>query len=339
MRPGWPWLYAALCAAGAGASLLALSQPRAALAVLVVVLVALAGDAGGWAPFARLVLPRRATQCVVSEPPPRAGRPRVRLIVTAAYDAGGGGLARRLDRAAAPLRRALGGRLPSGPALLCLALAALAGLAAARAAGAEGRWPDLVAIAPTVALLLGAGAYLDTALAGPTPGANAHASAAAAALAVVEELDRLPPRRLAVELVRAGAGAAGRVGERGDLRRRRRAARPHELAVLALGPSGAGRPVHHRREGVLPPRRAHPALLAAAARASEGATAARHGATAAADALRAGWPAIGVSARAAAGPPRAAHTAADTPERVDPAALAATVAYAVRLARAVDREL
>jgi len=316
VRPGWPWLYALLCALGAGASLLALAQPEVALAILVVVLVALAGDAGGWAPFARLLLPRRATQCVVSEPPPRPGRPRLRLIVTAAYDAPLGGLARRLAPVAARLR------LPSGPALLCAALALLAALTAARVAGVEDRWVDLVAIAPTVALLLGAGLALDTALAGTSEGADANAGATAAALAAVADLDRLPPSNLAVELVLAGAGEAGRLGFRDYVRRRRRAARPRELAVVAIGATGAGPPRHHRCEGVLPPRRAHPGLLAVA----DPAHRARHGGTAAADALRAGWPAIGLSGSGAR----------DLVERASTQAMAA---YAANLVRALDRRI
>lgn len=316
VRPAWPWLYAGLCALGAAASLLALAQPEVALAIVVVVLVALAGDAGGWAPFARLLLPRRATQCVVSEPPPRPGRPRIRLIVTAPYDARLGGLARRL----APLRARL--PLPSGPALMCLALTLLAALTAVRVTGVEERWVDLVAIAPTVALLLGAGLYLDVALAGPSADADANAGAAAVALAVAAELDRIPPRNLAVELVLAGAGEAGHLGFRDYVRRRRRAARPRELAVLALGPAGAGPPRHHRAEGVLPPRNAHPGLIAVADRGRR----ARHGSTAAAEALRAGWPAIGLSA-------------AGAPDRVERASMAAMVAYAVRLVRALDRQL
>ncbi len=338
VRPDRPALSALLCAAGVAGSLLAVDAPRAGLAILLVAFVALAGDASGLAPVARLLLPRRATQTVVSEPPRAAPTARVRLIVTAGIDAGRTGVAARLARLESRARRALGGHLPSPVAVLCASLALLTALAAARVAGASGAWLGIAALPPTVALVLGAAAYLDLATSAPSPGANAHASAAAAAIAVTTALDRLPPRHLAVELVLAGASEGGQLGFAAYVRRRRRAARPQELAVLAFGPSGAGRPRVHLTEGLLLPARLHPGLLALA-RAIPGAAPVRRQSTGALVARRAGWPAVGVSALDDDDRPGPARTADDSPDRLDRSSIEAVVAYALEVVRALDRQL
>lgn len=322
-------------------SLVAISLPPVGLGLVVAALVLLCGEASGRLPLARLLLPRRATVTVVSEPPPaRPGRPpaRVRLILTAAIDAGRAGLAYRLAPLEACLRRALGGHLISPAALLCLCLAIDAAVAGARLGDEDAGWPSIVALAPTIVLLLGAAACIDIALAGFTPGANAHASAAAAALAVTAALDRDPPVHLAVELALTGAGEGGQLGMRAYVGRRRRGARPQELAVVAFGPCGAGTIRYHATEGLLWPQRLHPTLVGLAAEVP-GARPLRRAMTNAAVARRTGWPALGVSAldhRERAG---RAHRAGDDATDLERASIEAMVAYAVRLVRALDRQL
>jgi hypothetical protein len=341
VRPGWPALYALLCGLGVAGSLVAISWPAVGLGVIAVALVLLAGDASGRLPLARLVLPRRATVTLVSEPPPRRpGLPpaRVRLIVTAALDAGRAGVAYRLAPLEGRMRRALGGRLLSPVALLCLCLAIDAAAAGARLLLDHGGWPSTVALAPTIVLLVGAAACVDIALAGFTPGANAHASAAAAAFALTAALDRDPPQHLAVELVLTGAGEGGQLGMRDYVRRRRRGARPEELAVLAFGPCGAGAIRYHVTEGALWPQRLHPTLVRLAADAG-GASPLRRATTNAAVARRTGWPALGISAldhRERAG---CAHAAGDTGANLERASMAGAIEYAARLVRALDRQL
>lgn len=344
VRPQWAPAQAALAALGVAGSLLAVASAPAALAVLAVALVLWCGDASGWLPLVRLVLPRRATQCVVSEPPAAGPHARVRLVVAAGLDAGRTGAAYRLAGAEAAARRALRGHLPSPHAAVALALALLTALAAARAAGVEGRWLGVVAVVPTVVLVLAAAALLDVALAAPSPGANAHASALAAALALVDELDRRPPRHLAVELVAAGAADAGQLGMRAYVAARRRGARPEEIAVLALGPCGAGRPRFHVTEGQLWPLRLHQGLLAVAeATAREepalGARPARRQVSAALPARMAGWPALGISCLDARDRPGRARTAADTAEALDPEAMRAALDFALGVVARLDEQL
>jgi hypothetical protein len=309
--------------------------------VVVAALVLLAGDVSGRLPVARLALPRRATVTLVSEPPPRRpGLPpaRVRLVVTAPLDAARAGLVYRLAPLERRLRRALRGHLLSPAALLCLCLAIDAAVAGARLLDDGAGWPSIVALAPTIVLLVGAAACLDIALAGVTPGANAHASAAAAAFALTAALDREPPQHLAVELVLTGAGEGGQLGMRDYVRRRRRGARPEELAVLAFGPCGAGEPRYHVTEGALWPQRLHPTLVRLAA-ASGGALPLRRPTTNAAVARRTGWPALGVSALDRRERCGRAHLAGDTGARLERASIAGTIEYATRLVRALDRQL
>lgn len=293
MRPGWPLPYAVLCAAGVAGSLLALSAPVAGLAVCAVALALLAGDASGRLPLVRAPLVRRATQNVVSEPvvvPPQA---RVRLIVTAGLDAGREGLADLLAPLAARARARLGGRAPTPVGLLALALLALIGLAIARAAGASGDWLAVAAVPPTIALVVGAFASADLAFARAGGRRDASAEAVAAALEVVAALDRRPPRHLAVECVIAGAAHGGQLGLRAYVAARRRAARPEELAVLAIGSRPAPAPAHHPAEGAVVPARLHPQLVACARAA--GLPAARGRTTGALAARLRGWPALGIS--------------------------------------------
>jgi hypothetical protein len=199
-------------------------------------------------------------------------------------------------------------------------------------------WPSIVALAPTIVLLVGAAACLDIALAGITPGANAHASAAAAAFALAAALGRDPPQHHAVELVLTGAGEGGQLGMRDYVRRRRRGARPQELAVLAFGPCGAGTVRYHVTEGALWPQRLHPTLLGIAAD-GPGALPLRRPTTNAAVARRTGWPAVGISALDHRERPGRAHSAGDTGANLERASIAGAIAYAARLVRTLDRQL
>jgi hypothetical protein len=281
VRPGWPVLWALLCALGATGSVVAVREPIAGLAMTGAALVLLSGEVSGTLTVLRLLLPRRATAVLVSEPlPPRparllagagpAGPPRVRLIVTAPLDAPRGSVAARL-----------GDRLP---AVVVLAAALVTAVAGARVAGLDGTGLGIVALVPTIVLVVAVAAYLDL----DQSRAGREADAAGVALALVAALDAEPPHQLAVELVLAGP-----LGFAAYVRARRGAARPSELAVLALGTGRGAAPRVHPTEGVLPPRRLHPGLVAAARAA--GLDPVRRRTTGALAARRAGWPALGLS--------------------------------------------
>jgi len=344
VRPQWPAAWAAHAALGVVGSLLSVLLPAVGLAVLAVTLVSYALDLTGRAHLLRALFPRRATQVVVSEPAgPHAP---VRLVIAAAVDAPRTGalFADRYVRAEARARRTLRGHLSSPPAALAVLLLVLTALAGARLAGAGGQALGAVQLVPTALLLIAAGGLIDIALSSPSPGANADASAVAVALALAEALDAAPPRNLDVELVLAGAGDGRALGMRAYVAARRRARRPEDVAVLALGPCGAGRPRFHLTEGLLLPLRLHPRLIAlarraAAAEAHLGATPAVRGLTAALPARTARWPAIGISCLDAHDRPPRARQRSDTPDNVEPAAIQAALELCLALVAALDADL
>ncbi|MCW3013576.1 MAG: hypothetical protein JWO02_668, partial [Solirubrobacterales bacterium] len=166
------------------------------------------------------------------------------------------------------------------------------------------------------------------------------------ALALVAALDRRRPRSLAVDLVLGGAGEAGALGMRRWIGEQRRAGvRQQDVAVLHIAPCAHGTPVWWTRDGLVLALRSHPQLVAVAERVAAGeahlgarphesrrATAAR-----AARAVR--WPAIAVGCVDAAGVVPLAGQDADTVAVADPAAMAATLEFALAIVAGLDAEL
>jgi hypothetical protein len=272
----------------------------------------------------------------------------VKLVIVGEYDAGRGGLVFRepFRRAAAAVQRATRGRAPGGIGWLALALVATTVLAGLRANGASGNGIGAAQLLPTLVLLVGLGALIDLALTRPVPGASDPLGGAALAIALAETLDDDPPRHLGVELVLAGAGDGPSQGMAAYVRSRRRAQRAESTAVIAFGACGHGRPLWWTADGALVPQRLHPRLgeLAAGVARAEPALQARphrgHGTSAALRARRAGWPAIAISTGDGHAPwPPLAHTPADLPGAIDPAALDAALAFALALVRALDDDL
>jgi Peptidase family M28 len=344
VRPQWPAAWAAHAALGVTASLLSVSLPAVGLGLVVATLVSYVLDVTGRAHLLRALFRRRATQVVVSEPPePRAP---VRLVITAGVDAPrtGAVFADRWARAETRARRALGGHLSSPPATLAFLLFAIAALGVARLAGGAGQTLGAVQLIPSVGLLVAAGVLIDIALSPPSAGANADASAVAVALALGDALAESPPRNLDVELALAGAGDGRQLGMRSYVRERRRARRAEEVAVLALGPCGAGRPRFYTSEGLLFPLRLHPRLIdlartVATREAHLGARAARRGYTGALPARAARWPAISVACLDEHDRPPRARQPDDTADALDPAALSATLELCLALIAALDADL
>lgn len=324
VRPQWPTIWLLHAVLGIAGSVVSVDDPIVGTVILGVAAVSALAELSGRARLLSLLLPRRATQNVVSESPDRAA---VRLIVTAAYDAPRAHTAfvsslAGLDRA---LRRRTRGWWPHPLGLLALALPMLAACAGARIAGVESPALGAVQLVPTVGCILAVAVLTDLAFARPHRGANANASAAAVALALVAALDERPPRRLAVDLVLAGAGEAGALGLRAHIRGRRRTTRAQEVAVLHLEACGAGTPGAARSGGPLVALRFHPQLVrvTGASRRSrrvDGALAAR----------RARWPAIALGCLDESG---------GTPERLEPAALEGALASAREAVARLDAEL
>jgi hypothetical protein len=319
---------------------------------------------GAAAPGAPPAAPRRAkaarralaeaqaaaqTRPPAPQPPAAAGRaPRVTLLLTASVDAPRVGAGQRGGLAALQVRvrRTLGGMFAGPTGWATIALIVLLIVGAARIAGAEGPGPGVLALLPTVVLILLFGHFLDTALQEPGPGASSDASAAAAVLAAAEQLDADPPRDLEVEVVLAGAGDALAAGMRREVRKRRRdGLRPEQVAVIHVHACGSGTPVWWVREGLVVAKGYHPRLRALAAEVAEGRPELRAAAhetrgTSGARAARAlRWPAIAVGAVDDRGVAAHAGTAGDTAAAVDGAAIDATVAFTVALIRRLDSDL
>jgi hypothetical protein len=328
VRPQWPAVWLVHVLAGIAGSVASTAEPAVALGVLAATALSALVELGGRLPALSLLWPRRATQNIVSDGP---GQAPVRLVVTAAYDAprGRSGLAAPLSRLDGLLRRATGGWWPSPLAVVALALALLAGCAGARLGGIEETWLGAVQLVPSIVCITAAAVLAELALAEPAEDPNPAASAPAAVVALVDELDRRPARRLEVDVVLAGAGDARAAGMRAHVGAHRKDVRAEAIAVLHVEPCGAGTPRAWRREGPLLSVALHPTLVDCAlaagfephtGRALSGALAAR----------RAGWPAVAVGRLDARD---------GVPGDLDEAALRDTVARCVDLVRRLDAQI
>jgi Peptidase family M28 len=346
VRAEWPATHALHAAAAVAGAAVSVWEPAIGLGVVLAALVSLTGDLTGRWYWVRRLTPRRATQNVVSPPPPGRTAP-IRLIVCANVDAGRGGAARADPWAAweARLRRALRGHLPSALGLLAFAVLMLAGVAGARLAGASGQTVGAIQLVPTVGLLIALAALLDIGLSDASPGASDNASGVAVALALVRALDAAPPRHLEVELVLCGAGTGPALGMDAHIRGCRGRRRAEDTVVLSIEACGSGSPRWLERDGQLFPLRYHPRLIALCERIArdeqhlEAGPLPSHGCAQAHPARRIGWPAIALGSRDENWRVPRSHTSADIPELLDERAMAATLELALGLLAALDADL
>lgn len=255
-RPNWAMAHMWHTALGVAGSLVSVASPDVGAALLAAALVSVLADAVfGISPGRRLT-PERASQNVVSPPPPRRSpdEPNVRLVITANLDVARQGLVQRpaLRRAFSGLRETTGGRAPGWLAWLAIALAWALATALLRATGTGGSAVKVAQLIPTVGLVLALALLLELAGSAWGPGENDNASGVAVAIALARALDAVPPGHAAVELVVTGAGSGQDVGFRRYLRahRDRRAA---NTIVLGIGPCFAGPPAWLRSDGPLVP--------------------------------------------------------------------------------------
>jgi hypothetical protein len=254
-RPNWALAAAWHVTLAIAGSLVTVSSAKTGGALVLAALVFLVLDAViGRSPGRRLS-PERASQNVVSRPTDEGNR--VRLIVTANYDAGRAGLIYRdpLRRSAARLRRWAGPVAPGWQAWIALAMVWLLAIAVLRAAGADGSAIGIAQLIPTASLVVALALLLDLASAGFGPAAGDNASGVAVAVALVRALDVAPPKNLSVELVLQGAGDGTMTGLARHLRNRRKQLRPSETIVLGIAPCGAGSAAWWISDGPLIPLR------------------------------------------------------------------------------------
>ncbi|MFZ1996321.1 MAG: hypothetical protein WAU75_19575, partial [Solirubrobacteraceae bacterium] len=243
-RPNWALAHAWHTLAAIIGSLLAVHHGFLGGAITLGALLCVCGDVlTGYSPGRRLTR-EHASQNVVSHvtaPSRGAGTtaavqdavPRVRLIVTANYDAGRTGLVYRnwLRAPAARLRRLTGSLSPGWAGWLAIAMAWLVVVAIERHRGFDGTSIGVLQLIPTAALVLALALLLELAGAPFGPAAADNGMGAAVAIALVRALDAAPPRQLDVELVLQGAGDAGMVGLRRHLRSRRGELHPGNTVV------------------------------------------------------------------------------------------------------------
>jgi hypothetical protein len=345
-RPNSALAHAWHALVGLAGGLVAVADATAGgLIVLGAVLCVLADAATGRSPGRRLT-PERASQNVVSRRD-QAERGRVRLILTANYDAGRTGFVYRNGPRglAAKVHRATGGRAPGWLAWLVLAFWWLLVIAVARGNGAHGTTIGLLQLPPTIGLVLAVALLIELGTAAPGPGAADNATGVAVAIALSRALDASSPRRLEVEVVLAGAGEGGGIGLRRHLRGHRRELAGENAIVLGISACGGGSPRWWHSDGALLPL-TYSALLrdlcAGIAREDPPLGAAPHrgrGATPALPARIAGIRAIAIGCLDERGLVTASHQPADTPAAIDRAAVDSTLELALMLVDAVDAEV
>jgi hypothetical protein len=353
-RPNWALAHAWHTLAAIVGSLLAVHHGFLGGAIILAALLCVIGDwLTGYSPGRRLTR-ERASQNVVSRASTQANRsgdtpPRVRLIVTANYDAGRTGLAYRnwLRLPAARLKRiAGGGRLtPGWLGWLAITMIWLLVVAVVRHGGTTGAPIGVVQLIPTAALVLALALLLELAGAPLGPAAGDNGTGAAVAISLVRALDAAPPSRLDVELVLQGAGEAGMTGLRRHLRSRRGELRSANTIVLGIAAAGSGRPCWWVSDGPLVPRRYPGRLRGLAAQASgvAGWLAARphrgRGTSPALPARTRRLPALTIGCLDARGLAPRSHQAGDTPAALDPTPLDALLQFALTLVDAIDADL
>jgi hypothetical protein len=347
-RPNWALAQAWHTLAAIVGSLLAVHHGFLGGAIILGALLCVAVDGlTGHSPGRRLTR-ERASQNVVSRAatPPRDAR--VRLIVTANYDAGRTGLAYRdwLRGPAARLKRLTGPLSPGWIGWLITAIAWLLAVAVVRHGGTAGIPIGVLQLIPTAALVLALALLLELSGAPFGPAAGDNGTGAGVAIALVRALDTAPPPRLDVELVLQGAGEAGMVGLRRHLRSHRGERRSANTIVLGIAAAGGGRPHWWISDGSMVPVRYLARLRGLAVQAAQAGHTARtaqphrgRGTSPALPARTRGLPALTIGCLDRRGLVPRSHQSGDVPAALDPAAPDALLQFALTLVDAIDVDL
>jgi hypothetical protein len=348
-RPNWALTHLWHVALALAGSLVAVSSPKVGGVFVLVALLSVVADAVTGRSLGRRLSPERASQNVISagnrgDGGDAADGGRVRLLLTANYDAGRAGLAyrRALRRPFSRANDLIGAAGPGWLGWLTIALAWLLAVAIARVGGAGGGAIGALQLIPTVGLVLAAALLIELLTADHGPAANDNASGVAAAIALARALDSGPPRNLTVEVVLTGAGDGDGIGLTTHLRASRKTHTRTNTVVLGLAAAGGGKPRWWVSDGTLVPRRYFAALrelCERVAREESYLEAKPHRDRAASPALPArsmALPAIAIGCRDRDGLAPRSHTHADTAENVDDGALDELVSYGLLVVDAID---
>ncbi len=342
VRPNYALTHAIHALLAIVGSVLSVGAPLPGALLVLFAAVSTFGDLTGGFHLVRRILPKRASQNVVS--PEDSDKPGT-LVLVAHYDAAatGGFFSRR-----AQSRRASFGKLihrsigPWEPFFWSLMLLLLA--TALRLLGIEGLALTIIQFVPTVALILALPLLLDIALSGYVQGASDNASGVAATLALAQSHGgRLEHLDLWVVLPGAEEGLFG--GMREWVKANKRHLDPQNTIFLGIDNVGAGTIRFAEREGWAVQSRYHPRLLEFAREVAEDVD--DYGARGISDrtassvnlARSAGFPALAIGARGAMDYSPTWHNADDTVKRIDPASVGRAIDFTADLIELIDERI
>ena len=349
VHPQWALVQALHCLLALAASLVALNFPVVGFVMALLTAVSMYLDLNGRFYLLRRIFFRRASQNVVS--PGRRPDASGTLVLIANYDAGRSGSVygrtwrRVLDR--------LGALIPApfSPSRLAFwSVALLIPLIGLRMAEIEANWISIAQLPPTLVLVIAIFLLVDIQLSPAVPGANLNASGVATVLSLADELDRDEPDELDVWVVLPGAGESLHAGMRSFMRDYRDEFDPDSTWFVAIEAVGAGEPRFEVSQGPvvsygMPSRLTQLAEAIADADSERddpiGARPLRSGdGSGSLPAVIAGYPATTITClQPDSSQPSAIHTAADTPDALDPEALEQAHRFVLELIRALDRDL
>jgi hypothetical protein len=249
VHPQYGLVQALHCALGFAGSLVAIVQPAAGFAIVLVAAVSMYLDLNGRFYIVRRLFFRRASQNVVAV----GKRPNApaRLFICAHYDAARTGSAFQPKRVARASRLAARLRLPIAPfRVLFWSLALLLPILGARMAGVDSGLISLLQLLPTLVLLVGVFMLSDIELSDVVPGANDNASGVATALALAEELDADQPENLDVWVLLTGGEECQMEGMRSFVRAHRKRLDRESTYFVVLDAVGAGAVRYETGEGL-----------------------------------------------------------------------------------------
>jgi hypothetical protein len=253
-RPSWALAQAWHVALALAGSLVSTASARAGGAMLLAALVFVIADAATGRSPGRLLTPQRASQNVVAT---TAGEDtdRVRLIITANYDAGRSGLVYReaLRSATASMRRALRGFTPGWIGWILVAILWILATAILRVEGHHSTAIGAAQLLPTIGLLLALALLLELAAANWSPAAGDNGTGVSVAMLLARSLAVSPPRNVDVDVVLTGAGDGDGWGLRHHLAARRRTRRPRNTVVVGIAACADGGLYWWRSDGALFP--------------------------------------------------------------------------------------
>ena len=349
VHPQVALIYAAHCALGFAASLIAIASPGIGFAIALLAATSMYLDLNARFYLLRRLFFRRVSQNVVA----KGGRPEAaaRVLLAAHIDAArtGAAYSERRIRLLTRVIRALPFTF-SPPRLLFWSLAILVPILGLRAAGLDSNLISLLQLPPTLVLLVGVFALVDIELSEVVPGANDDASGVATALSVAEQLDADQLQNLDVWVVLTGGEECGFEGMRSFLRAHRRSLDPAATWVVCLDAVGRGDVRYATGEGmaVTFDYRSRLTELCEAIALADREDSNRYRAAA----LRHGFATDSLPARLrrmrtttitclepGAAVPANYHAVTDVPDAVDRGALDRAHGFTLELVRALDRDL